>query len=62
MRHSRIVNESIRLKLARQSDGVIVEASFFGISHHPVRQNTEFQLAAVVEAAPLRAVRVKGEG
>ncbi len=49
-RYCRIVNESVRLKLTRQSDGVIVEVSFSGISRHRIRQNVEFQFAVVVKA------------
>ena len=49
-RYCRIVNESVRLKLARRPDGMIVEASFFGISRHRIRQNVEFQFAVVVKA------------
>jgi AraC-like DNA-binding protein len=48
-RYCRIVNESVRLKLTRQSDGMIVEANFFGISRHRIRQNVEFQFAVVVK-------------
>jgi AraC-like DNA-binding protein len=50
VRYCRIVNESVRLKLMRQTDGMVVEASFFGISRHRVRQNVEFQFAVVVKA------------
>ncbi len=50
VRYCHIVNESVRLKLTRQSDGVLLEASFSGISRHRMRQNVEFQLAVVVKA------------
>ena len=50
VRYCHIVNESVRLKLTRQSDGVLLEASFSGISRHRMRQNVEFQLAVIVKA------------
>jgi AraC-like DNA-binding protein len=49
-RYCRIVNESVRLKLTLEPDGLIVEASFSGISRHRIRQNVEFQLVVVVKA------------
>ncbi len=50
MHYCRIVNESVRLKLARQPDGMFVEASFSGIARHRIRQNAEFEFAVVVKA------------
>jgi AraC-like DNA-binding protein len=50
VRYFRIVNESVRLNLKRQSDGMIVEANYFGIGRHLVRQNAEFLFAVVVKA------------
>jgi AraC-like DNA-binding protein len=50
MRYCRIVNESVRLKLVRQPDGLIVEPRFFGVSRHRMRQNAEFQFAIVVKS------------
>jgi Arabinose-binding domain of AraC transcription regulator, N-term len=50
MRHCRIVNESVRLKLAPQPDGIFVEASFSGIARHRIKQNAEFEFAVVVKA------------
>jgi AraC-like DNA-binding protein len=48
--YCRIVNESVRLKLVRQPDGLIVEPEFFGVSRHRMRQNAEFQFAIVVKS------------
>jgi AraC-like DNA-binding protein len=50
MHYCRIVNESVRLKLTREPEGMLVEASFSGISRHRIRQNAEFQFAVVVKA------------
>jgi AraC-like DNA-binding protein len=50
MHYCRIVNESVRVKLARQPDGMLVEASFSGIVRHRIRQNAEFEFAVVVRA------------
>ena len=49
-RYCQIVNESIRLKLARQAQGAIVEIAYVGIARHRVRQNSEFGVAIVVKA------------
>ena len=50
MRYCRIVNESVRLRLAPQADGIFVEASFSGVARHRIRQNAEFEFAVVVKA------------
>ncbi len=50
MHYCRIVNESVRLKLTREPEGMLVEASFSGISRHRIRQNAEFAFAIVVKA------------
>jgi AraC-like DNA-binding protein len=50
VRYFRIVNESVHLNLRRRPDGMIVEANYFGIGRHLVRQNTEFLFAVVVKA------------
>jgi len=50
MHYCRIVNESVRLKLVRRTDGLIVEPGFFGVSRHRMRQNAEFQFAIVVKS------------
>jgi AraC-like DNA-binding protein len=50
MHYCRIVNESVRLKLAPQPDGMLVDSSFSGIARPRIRQNAEFQLAVVVQA------------
>ena len=50
VRYCRIVNESVRLKSARQPDGILVEASFSGIARHRIKQNAEFEFAVVVKA------------
>jgi AraC-like DNA-binding protein len=49
LRYSRLVNESLRLKLVRQSEGIIVEFCFAGVSQQRVRQNTEFWLGMIVK-------------
>jgi AraC-like DNA-binding protein len=50
MHYCRIVNESVRLKLARRPEGIVVEANFSGVARHRIRQNVEFQFAVVVKA------------
>jgi AraC-like DNA-binding protein len=50
MHYCRIVNESVRLKLTREPEEMLVQASFSGISRHRIRQNAEFQFAVVVKA------------
>ena len=50
MHYCRIVNESVRLKLAREPDGIVVEAVFSGVARHRIRQNVEFEFAVVVKA------------
>jgi AraC-like DNA-binding protein len=50
-RYFRIVNESVRFRLARQPEGVVVEFNFVGVSQHRVKQNTEFWLALIIKAA-----------
>jgi AraC-like DNA-binding protein len=49
-RYSRIVNEAVRLKLARTHDGVVAEFSFVGVSRHSARQNVEFGIAIILKA------------
>ncbi len=49
LRYSRLVNESLRLKVIRQPEGVIVEFKFAGVSQQRVRQNTEFWLAMIIK-------------
>jgi AraC-like DNA-binding protein len=44
-RYSRIVNDSVRLKLERRGDGVVAEISYVGLSRHQARQFTEFGVA-----------------
>ena len=48
-RYCRIVNESIRLKLTRQAETVVIEISFVGISRHRLKQNAEFGIAVIVK-------------
>lgn len=47
-RYCRIVNESARLKISRQPEGVVVEIAFVGIPQYHARQITEFQIAMVL--------------
>jgi AraC-like DNA-binding protein len=49
-RYSRIVNETLRVKLAPALDGVIVEVEFVGIPRQVSRQLTEFGVAITVKA------------
>ena len=44
-RYCQIVNESLRLKLVRRAEGVIVEINYVGISRQGMRQNPEFGIA-----------------
>ena len=44
-RYSRIVNDSVRLKLERRGDGVVAEINYVGVSRHQARQFTEFGVA-----------------
>jgi AraC-like DNA-binding protein len=50
-RYFRIVNESVRFKLAPDPDGAVLEFAFVGVSPHRVKQNTEFWMAMIVKAA-----------
>ncbi len=50
LRYSRLVNESLRLRLVRQPDSVIAEFSFVGVSQQRVRQNTEFWVGMIIKA------------
>ncbi len=50
LRYSRLVNESLRLRLVRQPDGVTVEFNFVGVSQQRVRQNTEFWVGMIIKA------------
>ncbi len=45
-----IADESVRMKLARQPEGVKVEITFVGLSRHLLRQQTEFGIAMIVKA------------
>ena len=49
-RYSRIVNETLRVKLARELDGVIAEVEFAGLPKQASRQLTEFGVAITVKA------------
>jgi len=51
MRYSRIVDESVRLKLVRQHEGVVVNFSFIGFPRHRARQFVEFWIGLFVKAA-----------
>jgi AraC-like DNA-binding protein len=50
VRYFRIVNESVRLKLARTPEGVAVEIAFVALTRHLVQQNAEFGLAVILKA------------
>ena len=49
-RYCRIVNEAVRLKLIRSPEGVIVETKFVSLPRHFAWQNTEFMIAATIQA------------
>ena len=49
-RYCRIVNEAVRLKLTRSSEGMIVETRFVGLPRHFAWQNTEFTIAAGIKS------------
>jgi AraC-like DNA-binding protein len=50
-RYRPISNESVRFKVARERDGVMVEIVYVGISQQCVKQNAEFWMAAIVKFA-----------
>jgi AraC-like DNA-binding protein len=49
-RYCRIGNETVRLKVNRSSENMIVETSFVGLPRHFAWQNTEFVIAATIKA------------
>jgi hypothetical protein len=49
-RYFRIVDEAVRLKLARTRAGVAVEVELAGLPRHTVRQNAVFGIAVILEA------------
>lgn len=49
-RYSRIVNESVRLKMTKQPQSVIAEFEVVGIPRHQAKQNTEFLLGMIIKA------------
>jgi AraC-like DNA-binding protein len=49
-RYSRIVNETLRIKLVRTSEGIVVQITFVGLSRHSAKQANEFGVAVVVKA------------
>jgi AraC-like DNA-binding protein len=51
VRYSRIVDESVRLKLVRQREGVVVNFSFSGFPRHRARQLVEFWIGLFVKSA-----------
>jgi AraC-like DNA-binding protein len=51
MGYSPIVDESIRLKLVRQDDGVVADIGFIGIPRHRARQLLEFWIGLFVKSA-----------
>ena len=48
-RYSRIVNEAVRLKLVRSSEGMGVEIKFVGLPRHFAWQNIEFIIAVLIK-------------
>jgi AraC-like DNA-binding protein len=48
-RYSRIVNETLRVKVARALDGAVVEVEFVGVPRQASRQLTEFGVAVIVK-------------
>ena len=51
LRYSRLVNESLRLRLQRGRERTVVEFSLVGVSQQRVRQNTEFWIGIILKAA-----------
>jgi AraC-like DNA-binding protein len=49
-RYFRIVNEAVRLKLLRTSEGVVVEFNFPGLSRYGAQQNAEFGISVILMA------------
>ena len=49
-RYSRIVNETLRIKLVPAPDGVAAEIAFVGFSRHSAKQATEFGVAVTIKA------------
>ena len=50
VRYIRIADESVRVKLVRQPEGVKVEIHFAGLSRHLLRHQAEFAVAMAVKA------------
>ena len=50
-RYRPISNESVRFKVVREPNGVVVDIVYVGLSQQCVRQNAEFWMAALVKAA-----------
>ena len=48
-RYCRIVNEAVRPKLIRTSEGLTVQIGFAGVPRHFAWQNTEFVIAALIK-------------
>ena len=49
LRYSRLVNESLRLKLERGPERYVVEFRLVGVSQQRVRQNTEFWIGIILQ-------------
>jgi AraC-like DNA-binding protein len=49
-RYLRIVNEAVRFKLRKTTEGVAVEVEFIGLPRHVVRQNAEFGISLILKA------------
>jgi AraC-like DNA-binding protein len=56
-RYFRIVNEAVRLKLTRSSNGVAVEVEFIGLPRYLARQTAEFGMAALLKGLRVIAGR-----
>jgi AraC-like DNA-binding protein len=56
-RYFRIVNEAVRLKITRTSEGVVVETEFVGLSRRAVLHNVEFGIAFILKALRVAAGR-----
>ena len=57
-RYGRIVNEAARAKLARTSEGTVVDIDFVRLPRHEARQATEFSVAIVIRGLREAAGRV----
>jgi AraC-like DNA-binding protein len=56
-RYFRIVNEAVRFKLRKTTEGLAVEVEFVNVPRHLVRQNAEFGISVILKALRTMAGR-----